>query len=119
MKIIYSNIKEIGITQDQLKISSEILHKTLSKFGIIQYKIMKKMLVTALAANYYQKYRWIPFSMFLDRNESLLKNNHDWTTIQKQNGLSNIVTFFSIPRTTWDELQTYEIIIYFKNNKKL
>ena len=118
MKIIYSNIKEIGITQEQLKRSSEILHETLSKFGIIQYKIMKKMLVTALAANYYQKGIWIPFSMFLERNESLLKNNHDWTTIQKQNGLSDFgISFFSIPRTTWDELQTYEIITYFKNIK--
>ena len=117
MKIIYSNIKEIGITQEQLKRSSEILHKILSKFGIIQYKIMKKMMVTALAANYYQKSLWIKYDLFLDRNESLLTNNCDWTTILSKNGLSNIVSFFSIPRTTWDELQTYEIITYFKNIK--
>ena len=120
MKIIYSNLKEIGITQEELKRSVKLLHKTLSNYGIIQYKIMKKMLTTALAANYYQPSRWIPFSMFLDRNENLLKMNYDWETIEARNGFNSCVPFFfSIPKETYHELQTYEIITYFKNNKRL
>ena len=113
----YLNLEELNITQKQIKRSVKLLHKVISNYGIIPYKEMKKMLVTCIAKNFYEKSLWIRYDLFLDRNEKLIKQNTTWNKVKYYNCCSEeFPNFFGIPLTQWKHFETYQIVTFVKNN---
>ena len=112
----YLNLEELNVNQKQIQRSVKLLHKVISNYGITPYKEMKKMLVTCIAKNFYEKSIWIKYDLFLERNENLIKQNTTWENIKHCNCCTDkFNTFFGIPLTQWKDFETYELVTFIKD----